>query len=79
MATIFATSLYLYGGAFIFVVLMAVALRFFYSSRTKGKFKEYQGEIARSHSRILKLEVKNDKLQQRINELEAMTKMSKIA
>lgn len=79
MATIFATSLYLYGGAFLFVVLMALVLRYFYSSRSKGKFKEYQGEIARSHSRILKLEVKNDKLQQRINELEAMTNRTKIA
>lgn len=78
MAIILANSVYPFAVATIFAIIMAIVLRVFYAAKSKAKFKEYQGEIARSHSKILKLEVKNEKLQQRIDQLEAMT-MSKIA
>jgi|GEM_PF-6283907 len=78
-AIVIATSLYLYAGAVLLTIIMAFVLKMFYSQRSKAKFKEYQSEIARSHSKILKLEVKNEKLQQHIDQLEAMTLLSKIA
>ncbi len=78
MGIIFANSMYPFAGAALLVFFMAFVLKIFYSVRSRDKFKEYQSEIARSHSRILKLEVKNEKLQQRVDELEAMTR-SKIA
>jgi cell division protein FtsL len=65
--------------AFVLLIVFAIFIRAFYSQQIKSKVKEYQSEIARSHSRILKLEVKNEKLQQQINELEMMMNRSKIA
>ena len=79
MASTFASSLYLYAGAFVIVVFMAILLKLYYAARTKNKFKEYQSEIARSHSRILKLEVKNDKLEHYIKELQSGINRSKTA
>ena len=79
MASTFASSLYLYAASFLIVVLMGLLLKLYYAASTKNKFKEYQSEIARSHSRILKLEVKNDKLEQYINELQSGMNRSKTA
>lgn len=76
MIFVITTSIYIYAGAACFVLLIALLLKFFYAAQTKGKFKEYQSEIARSHSKILKLEVKNEKLQQQIQELQSLQEMA---
>jgi len=69
----------LYGSAIIFIIVAAIALKLFYSFSIRGKLKEYQSEIAKSHSKILKLEVTNEKLKQRVNELETIIQRPKIA
>lgn len=69
----------IYGSAFVIVVLLGIILRAFYSSSVKSKLHEYQREIAKSHSKILKLEVTNEKLQHRVNELETNLQRPKIA
>ncbi len=79
MAIILATSLYLFAATVALLVLFAFFLSVFYARKNKSKFKEYQSEIAKSHSRILKLEVANEKLQHRIDELEASTNKMRIA
>jgi cell division protein FtsL len=72
MATIIlANMVYIYLGAAAFGIITAILAKLFYSMRSRAKFKEYQSEIAKSHSRILKLELKNEKLQHRIDELES--------
>ncbi|MCU0321311.1 MAG: hypothetical protein MUE72_02780 [Chitinophagaceae bacterium] len=53
--------------AFIAIVF---GIRFYYSKSTKSKIEGYKSEIAKSNSRILKLEVRNEKLNNRIKELE---------
>lgn len=65
--------------AFVFLVLFVLGVKTFYMQSIKAKVKEYQSEIARSHSRILKLEVQNEKLQKRIQELEHSYPNVKIA
>lgn len=79
MAIIFANTLYLYAGAIGVSIIMGILIKVFYAQQTKVKFKEYQGEIAKSHSRILKLEVLNEKLQKRLNEVENTSSRIKIA
>lgn len=65
--------------AFILLVLFVLGVKTFYAQSIKTRVKDYQSEIARSHSRILKLEVQNEKLQQRIKELEHNYPQIKIA
>lgn len=59
-------------------ILITVVLRIFFANQWKQKVKDYQSEIAKSHSRILKLEVQNEKLQQRIHDLEGNQESTKI-
>lgn len=65
--------------AFIALELFVFGVKTFYAKSIKTRVKDYQSEIARSHSRILKLEVQNEKLQQRIKELEHNYPQIKIA
>lgn len=62
----------------IIVALIAIGLRIFFANQWKQKVKDYQSEIAKSHSRILKLEVQNEKLQQRVQDLEGNHQANKI-
>lgn len=62
----------------ILIALTAIILRLFFANQWKQKIKDYQSEIAKSHSRILKLEVQNEKLQQKIHDLEGNNTISKI-
>lgn len=62
----------------IVVALTAIGLRIFFANQWKQKVKDYQSEIAKSHSRILKLEVQNEKLQRKIDNLEGNHQTSKI-
>jgi len=73
------TNLLIFAGAIISVIAIAILSRLYFLSRSKQAVKKYQGEIARSHSRILKLEVTNEQLQHRINELESIINRPKIA
>lgn len=75
---VITTSVYIYAGVFLSGLFLFMLFRFILSAKNKQKIKEYQGEISKSHSRILKLEVRNEKLQHRIAELESVLKSSHI-
>jgi cell division protein FtsL len=70
MTILLAQPIIYIAGIAIFIVIMAITFKLFFAAQWKMKVKEYQSEIAKSHSRILKLEVQNEKLQQKINDLE---------
>lgn len=74
-----AQTIAIYGSAVLFVVITAIIMRYFFSNSVKNKLQEYQREIAKSHSRILKLEVTNDQLKQKVSELETIIHRPKIA
>jgi hypothetical protein len=73
--------LYFVAGALVFVIAAFFLINAFYSFKTKDKFKDYQGQIAKSHSRILKLELANQQLEKRLKAMEAHNEapQSKIA
>lgn len=75
---VITTSIYIYAGVFLTVLFLFMLIKFILSAKNKQKIKEYQGEISKSHSRILKLEVRNEKLQHRITELESLLKSAHI-
>jgi len=76
---LFSQSLVIYSSAFILVLIAAIIFKVYFSMSIKNKLKDYQSEIAKSHSKILKLEVTNQKLNQRVHELEAIIQRPKIA
>jgi hypothetical protein len=59
-----------YGGAVAAGLAVGLLCKVFVARQMQGKIHEYQGEIVRSHSRILTLEAETDKLEKRIKELE---------
>ncbi len=75
---VITTSIYIYAAVFLTVLFLFMLIKFILSAKNKQKIKEYQGEISKSHSRILKLEVRNEKLQHRITELESLLKSAHI-
>jgi cell division protein FtsL len=50
--------------------VLVLILKAYYVYSSKSKIKKYQGEIAKSHARILRLEMANEALQKKIDELE---------
>lgn len=46
--------------------------------KSQNKIREYQGEISKNHSKILKLELNNQNLQKRISELENLLRSSQL-
>lgn len=72
-------TIIIYGSAVLFVLITAILMRYFFSNSVKNKLQEYQREIAKSHSKILKLEVTNENLKQKVNELETIIHRPKIA
>jgi cell division protein FtsL len=76
---LFSQSIVIYSSAFILIVIAAIIFKVYFSISIKNKLKEYQSEIAKSHSKILKLEVTNQQLNQRVHELENIIQRPKIA
>ena len=59
-----------YGGAVLAGIVVGLICKAYFASQMQGKIREYQGDIIKSHSKILELEGYNDKLEKRIKELE---------
>ena len=79
MFILLAKPIILIGVCLVLLAVFAVLIKIYFSLKSKAKSREYTSEIAKSHSKILKLEVLNDKLQHQINNLEASLKYSKSA
>lgn len=79
MFTLLAKPIILIGVSFILLIVFAIAIKFYFTIKSRAKIREYTSEIAKSHSKILKLEVLNQKLQTQINDLESSLKYSKTA
>lgn len=59
-----------YGGAVLAGIVAGLICKAYFAFQMQGKIKDYQGDIVKSHAKILELEAKNDKLEKRIKELE---------
>ena len=59
-----------YSGAVIAGLLVGLLCKAYFAHQMKNKIEEYQADIVKSHSRILKLDGVNEKLERRIKELE---------
>ena len=61
-----------YSGAVVAGVLVGLICKAYFARQMHGKILEYQGDIVKSHSKILSLQSENDELENRIKELERM-------
>jgi hypothetical protein len=59
-----------YGGAVATGVAVGLLCKIFVARQMQAKIHGYQGEIVKSHSRILSLEAENDQMEKRIKQLE---------
>ncbi len=59
-----------YSGAVVIGILVGLVFKAWFARQMHGKIQNYQGEIVKSHSKILRLEAENDTLAKRIKELE---------
>jgi cell division protein FtsB len=59
-----------YSGAVIAGLLVGLLCKAYFAHQMSGKISGYQGDIVKSHSRILRLESTNEQLEKRIKELE---------
>ena len=59
-----------YGGSVGVGIAVALVSRLLIVRQTQSKMYDYQGQIVKSHSRILSLEAENDQLEKKIKELE---------
>lgn len=71
-------TFYLYIFIFLGTVFFVSLIKMIIAKKSQNKIREYQGEISKSHSKILKLEVNNEKLQKRISELENLLRTSQL-
>jgi hypothetical protein len=62
--------LFEYGGAVLAGIVAGLLTKVFFASQTHKKIKGYQGEIVKSHAKILELEASNGKLEKRLKEVE---------
>jgi hypothetical protein len=59
-----------YSGAVIVGLLVGLLCKAYFARQMHNKIEEYQGDIIKSHSKILSLESINEKLEKRVKELE---------
>ena len=63
MIVIMSTLFPVYVGALLLVIILSVIIKMHLYAKNKKKIKEYQHQISRNHSRILKLEAHNEVLE----------------
>ena len=68
---------YILGGAILCIAFMLI-VKAYYASAGKNKIRKYQNEIARSHARILKLEMANEELKKKLEDIGGKEPVSKI-
>jgi hypothetical protein len=59
-----------YSGAVIAGLLVGLLCKAYFAGQMHNKIEEYQGDIVKSHSKILNLEGINAQLEKRVKELE---------
>jgi cell division protein FtsL len=59
-----------YGAAVVTGLAVGLVCKVIVARQMQTKIRGYQGEIVKSHSRILSLEAQNDRLDKKIKELE---------
>jgi uncharacterized membrane protein (DUF106 family) len=59
-----------YGGAVLIGIVTGLICKAYFASQVQGKVRRYQGEMVKSHARILELEAKNDQLEKRLKDAE---------
>lgn len=62
--------MYEYGGAVLAGIFAGLMCKVYFASQIHKKIRDYQGDIVKSHARILELEAENDQLQKRVKEFE---------
>ncbi len=72
MSTILSTLLPIYGGAVSIAVVSVIVMKVYFQAKSNQKIRKYQNQIFQSHSRILKLEAYNEKLERKISDLEVL-------
>jgi len=64
-----------YAGGVLTGIVVGLICKAYFATQMQGKIREYQGDIVKSHTKILELEAKNDRLEKRLKEIEgAFTK-----
>jgi hypothetical protein len=59
-----------YAGAVLVGILVGLVCKVYFASQMQRKIKDYQGEIVKSHSKILELEAVNYRLEKKVKEVE---------
>ncbi len=59
-----------YSGAIVVGIIVALVCKAYLAYQMQGKIQGYQGEIVKSHSRILRLESENDTLKKQLKDLQ---------
>lgn len=59
-----------YAGSVAAGILIGFCFKMYFAAKVQKKIRGYQGEIIKSHSRILQLDEINTRLERRIKELE---------
>ncbi|GEO09426.1 hypothetical protein [Segetibacter aerophilus] len=59
-----------YAGSVVAGIAVGLICKAYFAAQMQSKIRGYQSDIVKSHSRILELDARNDKLEKRIKELE---------
>ena len=59
-----------YAGAVLVGIVVGLVCKAYFAGQVQGKIRGYQGDILKSHAKILELEGKNDLLEKRLKEIE---------
>jgi len=60
-----------YAGAVLVGVIVGLVCKAYFASQMQRKIREYQGEIIKSHSKILELEAVNYRLEKKVKDAES--------
>jgi septal ring factor EnvC (AmiA/AmiB activator) len=59
-----------YAGAVLAGLLVGLICKAYFASQMQRKIRDYQGEIVKSHSKILELEATNYRLEKKVKDVE---------
>lgn len=70
MSSLFLNIIFQYGGLLLGAITFFLICKAYLASKVQDKIRRYQSEIVKSHAKILELEVENDKLANRLKDVE---------
>lgn len=70
MVSPFLTIIMQYGGLLLGAIFFGLVCKAYLASKVENKIRRYQGEIVKSHAKILELEAENEKLTNKLKEAE---------